>query len=143
MRVDPAIAALRGERTPQRRAQATMVAACDAWRAEARVAPILADLAKYGGGASLAECPALARLFAPGADAARFADGFGAVFAKALAGEPLGQLPFRHNFDGALATLLLARAGTAQLTLIAQEPGDYQTTSAIFSDAARHDADRT
>jgi hypothetical protein len=140
MRVDPAIAAMRGDRTLQRLAQATMIAACDGWRAEARVAPIFDELERYGGGAPLAECPGLARLFGPGEAAAPFAGRFCAVYSAALAGEPFGQLPFRHNFDGALSTLLLARAGTAQLTLTALEPGDYETASVTFSEADRHDA---
>jgi hypothetical protein len=140
MRVDPAIAAMRGDRTPQRGAQAAMIAACEAWRAEARVAPIFEDLERYGSGAMLAECPGLARLFGQGEEAAQFAGRFSAVYSAALAGEPFGQVPFRHNFDGALSTLLLARTGAAQLTLTALEPGDYETASVTFSDADRHDA---
>src|SRR6478736_1894528 len=140
MRVDPAIAAMRGDRTPQRRAQAAMAAVCDSWRAEAGVAPVLAALERYGRGTPLVDCPELARLFAPGDAARRFSARFSGVFAVALSGEPLGQLPFRHSFDGALATLLLARAGTAQLTLSAQEPGEHETASVVFSDAVRHDA---
>ena len=140
MRVDPVIAALRGDPAPQRRAQAAMVIACDAWRAEPGIAPVLADFERYGGGAALGDCPDLARLFAPGEAAGHFADAFCRRFGEAIASQPFGQLPFRHSFDGALATLLLARAGTAQLTLVAREPGRYQTTSATFSDAERHDA---
>jgi hypothetical protein len=140
MRLDPAIAALRSDRRPQDRAQAALVAACDAWRREARVAPVLAQLQDFGRGAALADCPALARLFEPGGAARQLAGRFCAVFAGGLAGEPLGQLPFRHNFDGALSTLLLARAGTAQLALTALEPGEYATASVTFSDATRHDA---
>jgi hypothetical protein len=140
MRVDPAIAAFRGERISQGRAQATMVAACDAWRADARIAPVFADLGEYGAGMALPECASLARLFAPGAEAAGFVAWFCAAHARALAGEPLGQLPFRHNFDGALSTLLLARSGAAQLTLTALEPGEYEAASVTFSDAESHAA---
>ena len=140
MRVDPAIAAMRGDRMPQRRAQAAMVVAADAWRAEARVAPILADLVRYGSGAELAACPSLARLFDSGTEGARFAGRFCAVYSASLMDQPFGQLPFRHGFDGALSTLLLARAGNAQLALTALEPGDYHAASVTFSDAVRHDA---
>jgi hypothetical protein len=140
MRVDPAIAALRGDRLPQNRAQAALVAACDAWREEAGVAPVLEQLQHFGRGATLADCPELARLFAPGRAAWRFADRFCTVFAGALVGEYLGQLPFRHNFDGALSTLLLARSGTAQLALTSLEPGAYETASVTFSEATRYDA---
>lgn len=140
MRVDPAIVAFRGERARQSRAQATMAAACDAWRAEPRIAPVFADLRRYGGGAALPACPSLARLFAPGPEAGRFVGRFCAVHALALAGEPLGQPVLRHAFDGALSTLLLGRAGAAQLTLTALEPGEYRTASATFSDAESHHA---
>jgi hypothetical protein len=140
MRVDPAISALRGDRRPQDRAQAAMVAVGDEWRRDPRVAPVLEQLRDYGSGTPLADCPALERLFAPGEAALEFARRFCAAFAAALAGEPLGQLPFRHNFDGALSTLLLARAGAAQLTLCAQEPGAYNSASVVFSDASRHEA---
>lgn len=130
MRVDPAIAALRDDPLPQRRAQAKMIAACDAWRAETRVAPFLTDLDRYGRGAPLADCPDLAGLFAPGDLARQFLGRFCELYCLTLAGEPLGQMPFRHNFDGVLSTLLLARAGTAQLTLTACEPGEYGATAA-------------
>jgi hypothetical protein len=140
MRVDPRIGGLRRDPAPQQRAQAAMIAACDAWRGEARVAPVLADLAAYGQGDALAGCPALAALFASGGEATRFAAGFCARFANKLADEPLGQLPFRQAHDGTLSTLLLARSGRAQLTLTAQEPGEYSATSVLFSDAERRDA---
>jgi hypothetical protein len=140
MRVGRSIAALRSDRMPQDRAQAALVALADAWRTDARVAPVLEDLQAFGRGAPLADCSALARLFLPGEAAERFAGRFCAVFANALAGEHLGQLPFRHNFDGALSTLLLARAGNAQLALTALEPGEYETASVTFSDAIRYDA---
>jgi hypothetical protein len=139
MRVDPAIAAMRGDRAPQRRAQAAMVTARDTWPTEPHVGSVLAELERYGRGTPLADCPALSRLFAPGDAAGQFSKRFCGALTVALRGEPLGQLPFRHTFDGALATLLLARAGTAQLTLSAQEPGEYDAASVVYSDSVRHD----
>lgn len=140
MRVNPAIAALRRDRTLQQRAQAALFAVRDAWQANTRVAPVLDELSAFGRGAALSTCPALAGLFASGAAAERLAATFCTTFAGALAGEPFDQLPFRHGFDGALATLLLARAGSAQLTLLAQEPGEYAAANVLFSDADRLDA---
>ena len=140
MRVDPAIAALRHDRTPLLQAQAAMFAAREAWRGRPRVAPVLAEVEQFGRGIGLSACPALAALFVGGVEAAGFADDFCAVFTGALTRESSGQLPFRHAFDGVVSTLLLARAGTARLTLVAQEPGEYATTSALFSEAERHDA---
>jgi hypothetical protein len=140
MRVDPAIAALRSDRSPQRRMQEAMYAVRDAWRGEARVAPIFKGFEAYAGGAPLADCPALAELFVESEAASAFAAGLCTAFAGALSGEPLGQPPFRHAFDGTLSTLQLARSGPARLSLLAQEPGDYQTSSALFSEAERHEA---
>ncbi len=140
MRIGPAIAALRNDRTRQLRAQAMMFAARDAWQGKAGVARVLAGLDEFGRGAPLSACRALAELFAAGDAAGQFVAGFCAAFATALADEPFGQLPFRHSFDGVLATLLLARSSAARLTLVAQEPGDFETTSVLLSDAVRHDA---
>jgi hypothetical protein len=140
MRVAPDIAALRNDRAPHLRAQAAMVAAREAWQGRASVAPVLADLADFGRGGPLSACLALAELFGTGDAAELFAAGFCSAFAGTLAAEPLGQLPFRHGFDGVLSTLLLARSGRARLTLVALEPGAYDTTSVVFSDGVRHDA---
>jgi hypothetical protein len=46
----------------------------------------------------------------------------------------------RHGFDGQFSTLLLARAGRAQLILHAREPGDAHYARVSFSDAVRHEA---
>ncbi|HEY7806280.1 MAG TPA: hypothetical protein VIC34_03685 [Croceibacterium sp.] len=140
MRVAPDIAALRKDRAPQLQAQAAMFAAREAWQFEAGVAQVLADLEEFGRGAPLSSCLALAELFATGEAAGQFADRFSSAFAGVLAREPLGQLPFRHGYDGVLSTLLLARSGPARLTLVAHEPGKYEASSVLFSDGARHDA---
>lgn len=117
-----------------------MRAAREAWQKEACVAPVLGELDGFGHGAPLSACPALAELFGESGSAERFVARFCARFAAALAGERLGQLPFRHGFDGVLSTLLLARSSTARIMLVAQEPGEYEATSVLFSDAVRHDA---
>jgi len=140
MRVAPTIAALRKNPLPQARAQAAMVGAREAWQSAPGVAAAVAELDAFGRGAPLSACLALADLFAAGTAAGKFAARFCAAFTGVLAGQPFGQLPFRHAFDGVVSTLLLARSGTAQLTLVAQEPGEYDTTSVLFSDGARHDA---
>ena len=140
MRVDPAIAALRTDRSPQRRAQAAMFAARDAWREPAEIAPVLAEFERFGVGASLEVCPVLAGLFDRAEAAGRFAAALCTSFARVLAREPFGQLPFRHGFDGMASTLLLARSGSARLSLVAHEPGERRVDSVAFSDAVRHDA---
>jgi hypothetical protein len=140
MRVDPAIADLRHERARQLRMQAAMFAVRDAWRHETRVAPVFTAFEAYAAGAPLADCAPLAELFAEGETAGHFVGRLCTALAKALARERFGQPPFRHAFDGALSTLLLARSGPARLSLLAQEPGEYETAGVLFSDAVRHEA---
>jgi hypothetical protein len=120
--------------------QAAMFAVRDAWRGEARIAPVFAAFDAYAAGAPLADCPALTELFDRGAAAEAFVADLGSTFAEALAREPFGQVPFRHACDETLSTLLLARAGTARLSLLAQEPGEYSSAGVAFSDAMRHEA---
>jgi hypothetical protein len=140
MRVDPEIAAMRRDRTVLQRAQAAARAAAGRWREDARVAPILAELGEFGRGAPLSSCPALARLFGPGDAAQDFAAGFCRAQAEALAAERFAQLAFRHSWDGAAATLLLARSGPAHMVLAAIDPGSREAGSVVFSDALRHEA---
>jgi len=140
MLIGPAIAEMRRDRRLQRRAQAEMIAAGDAWRRQPAVSAVLPDLARYGAGAPLADCPALARTFEDGDDAVALALSVTHLFAAELARNRFGQLPFRHGFDGEVSTLLLARSGRAQLILHAREPGAWEYATAGFSHAERHDA---
>jgi hypothetical protein len=140
MRIDPAIAALRADRGLQRRAQLATSGATEAWRSEPAAATVLADLARFGAGAPLAGCPALERLFAGGVEAQRLATTFCRRRARVLSDEPFGHPPLRHGFDGTVSTLLLPRAGRAQLILHAREPGQAELSSVSFSDAERFEA---
>jgi len=140
MHINPAIAALQADRGPQRRAQSAMFAACAAWRTDPGVTAAFAEMERFGAGAPLEACPALEALFT-GPDAApALAEALCRHFAEALPAEPFGHPPFRHSFDGALATLVLARSGRAQLILQAREPGEAAFTSVSFSDALRYEA---
>jgi len=140
MRIDPAIAAMRRDPVLQRRAQAAMIAAGKAWRGEPQAAAIAAELERFGAGEPLESCAGLDAVFT-GSDAARgLAASLCRRFAELLASEPFGQVPFRHGFDGHASTLLLARAGRAQLILGAREPGEWGHDTAGFSDALRYDA---
>jgi hypothetical protein len=138
VRVDPAIAALRRDRAPQRRAQAAMVAACDAWRDSPEAGPALAELGRYGTGATLASCPALNAIFAAGDSAPAFVGALVHGFCRTLAREPFGHPPLRHGFESGNSTLLLARSGRAQIVLHAREPGRTAFASVAFRDAGRH-----
>ena len=139
MRVNPSIAALRGDRAPQRRAQAAMDAACRAWRTQPGAAEAMADLQIYGEGAELEECSHLAALFASGDTAQRLVGSLVDRLCQAMRDNPIGHPPFRHGFDGVASTLLLARSGRAQLLLQAREPGKQAYSCATFSDAQRHE----
>ncbi len=140
MRIDPAIAALQADRAPQRRAQAAMVAAGDAWRAEPQVAAALTECERFGAGAPLEACPALEALFTKANAAPLLAGSLCRGLAQAIAAEPFGHPPFRHGYSGGLATLMLARSGRAQLILQAREPGENAFETVRFSDALRFDA---
>ena len=140
MRIDPAIAALRRDRALQRRAQSDMVAACDAWRTTAATGQVLAELERYGEGASLAQCAALRALFTDAESAPRLVAALNRAFCDALAREPLGHPPFRHGYDRGASTLLLARHGRAQLVLHACEPGVRSFDVVSFSDGERREA---
>lgn len=140
MRIDPSIAALRGNRAPQRQAQAAMKAACDNWRAAEGVAQTLAEFEQFGLGARLEECPQLEEIFTGQGGAEHLMDAMVRHFCGALKVNPLGHPPFRNGYDGRASTMLLARSGRAQLLLQAREAGDYDFPCFTFSDAIRYDA---
>ena len=105
MRVDPAIAAMRRDRTVLHHAQAAVFDAAQRWSTDPRIAPILEDFATFAHGAALFDCPHLSRLFGPGEAAREFADLLIAGQSAALAAKRFAQIPFRHAFDGRMATL--------------------------------------
>lgn len=131
MILHPDLRALRGDATPQRHAQAAMIAAAARWRASPVTAPVLADLDAFATCRDLAECPALAALFEEGDPAAlALAGEFAALAADALARDPLGHVAFRHFTDGTISTLLLARKGNVTLALIAIDGEGLKTAPA-------------
>ena len=140
MRIDPAIAAMRREPALQRRAQAAMIAAGGEWRREPAVAAMLGELDRFGAGEPLEACPALDAAFTGRRAAGELAAALCRRFASMLEHEPFGHPPFRHGFNGQVSTLLLARAGRAQLILHAREPGRWDYASAGYSDALRYEA---
>ncbi len=140
MRVDPAIAAMRRDRTKLGKAQSAVFDAARRWTGDARVAPILADFAIFARGASLFDCPRLAEMFEPGEQAREFADLFVSAQCCAVAAEQFAQVPFRHAYDGRMATLMLAQHGSARLSLVSYEPGRHGGGSLVFSDSVRHEA---
>lgn len=139
MRIDPAIAAMQRDPGLRRRAQVAMLASADGWRGEAQVAAVLAGLDAFGAGSSLDNCGELHDVFVDPVAALRLAAGLCSRFVAELEREPLAQLPFRHGFDGAISTILLAISGRAQLVLHGHEPGASRFASADYADAQRHE----
>ena len=137
MRIHPALAALERDDAPQRRAQLAAAQARDAWTASADVAPVAAELERYGNGAALSRLPALQALMRSGAD--RFARGHLARFLALAAEAPLVQWPVRHVANAGMASLLLARSGRASVSLVAYEPCRAPPPHATFSHGERHE----
>lgn len=134
----PELAALDCDDLPQRRAQDRTYARFAAWRESAANTAWGASLERFGSGAELADCRALAALFADDpAPAAALVDGLVATGIAALASEPLGHVPLRHGGDAGQATLVLGQAGDAALSLVARSGAALaaapQPVSASFS----------
>ncbi|WP_121115048.1 hypothetical protein [Croceibacterium ferulae] len=140
MRIDPAIAALRADRSLQQQAQMAMGATCTAWRADRAVAAAIGDLDRYGNGAPLEACPALEAMFTDQVTAPELTSALMRHFLPVLRDRHFAHPPFRHSHAGALSTLLLARSGRACLTIHAREPGQWSYDFAGYSDALRHEA---
>ena len=120
MQLRPEIAALRGDDSPQRRAQAALMQVMDRWRAEAQPAAVLTQLEAFELGAPIAQCPALGALFAPDDPAAdQLVAGLVTAMIGELSADSLGHVPMRHSTDGTTSTLLIGRAGMVTLTLVA------------------------
>ena len=115
------LAALEVDDAPQRRAQDRTYREFAAWRAQAESAAWGEALARFGAGADLAQCHALAALFGSDPDpAAALVAGVTAAGVAALTAEPLSHIPLRHGGDAARATLLLGQSGDAALSLVAR-----------------------
>jgi hypothetical protein len=117
MQEDP-LAALREDDTTWVKSQKGLSAILGLWRARPDVAPVMADLERFGDGAPLEACPQLAALFdGEHAQALSFATGLVETGLTGLAAHPLGQMPLRHAVTRAAHTLLLAHSGGATLAL--------------------------
>ncbi|MBA3054120.1 MAG: hypothetical protein FP826_04130 [Sphingomonadales bacterium] len=119
MRLAPQIRALLDDPAPLRRAQECHAAAFESWRTAGETAALFDAFAAFARGAPLAALPALSGLFDPaGGGAMRLAKGLVAGLLPALAAEPFGQVPVRHQTNRAVTRLMLARECDATLTLM-------------------------
>lgn len=138
MRIDPALAALRGDVASQRRSQAALEAVKARWRTDAG-AGVAEALDRFAQGAKLEECAALAKML-DGSEA----ESFRALLSRwldCLAREPFGHVPARHQYSEGTGLLQLAASGGAALSLVLHEarpvPDAPRTVS--FVDAERHE----
>jgi hypothetical protein len=100
----------------------------------------LAEFRQFGEGAPLEACPALEEIFTGQRRAEAVTASLVSHFCRAIAANPFGHPPFRNGYDGRASTLLLAKTGRAQLLLQSREPGQFEFTTATYSDALRYDA---
>lgn len=141
MRVDPQLAQARRDPRPLQYAQAAVEAARERWAGTAAAVP-LAELARFGGGAPLAACPALAAIVTDPCAARRLLDPLIGPMLAALAAHPLAQVPLRHQYSPGLGVVQLAASGRAALSLVVYEavtrrPARAQTV--CFAGGERHE----
>lgn len=124
--------------------QAQHQAAFEAWREAPVTRRVFDAFAAYAGGAALSALPDLAALFDGSARAAAFTGSLVRAVMPVLARAPFGQVPLRHSTSRASATVLLARAGNASLTLVALDGAGLAlqapARSAAFAPAEEWDA---
>lgn len=140
MHVNPAIAALRTDRGPQRHAQSSMLEAIEEWKKEPGAGELLSELQQFGQGAPLEACPQLEAVFTAQGEGERLMGLLSRHYCAALAANPFGHPPFRSAFDGRSSSLLLASSGPAQLMIQSREPGEYSQESYVLCDSVRYDA---
>lgn len=120
MRIDTTLAALRDDPAPVIRAADAADAALARWRATPAAARLLAELADYGAGQDLRECPHLSNLMGNGDAGAvhtMLAD-----LCTVLADHPLGQPALAATRSAGACRMTLASAGRASLSLALAEP---------------------
>ena len=140
MRIDPALHALRSDPAPQRNAQIAMEQAKADWRDSPKIGEILTELARFGSGDHLDDCPALHGALTMLHSAAGFIGGLVNSLTLQMARHPLGQVPFRHQYSGGMAIMQLASAGDAAISLVMYERRSRaQPETICFTDSERHE----
>lgn len=96
----------------------------NAWFIRPDVAPVMADLRKYGEGARLSSCSALQHLLTCPDAADAFTSGWVGSICALLAREPLGQSAFAFQNSRRISVFQLAAFGSAELAVLAYEPDE-------------------
>ncbi len=143
MRIDPVLRALRSDDAPQRKAQAALESVRNTWLESEPIRRVLAELERYGGGAPLADCPSLDTMVAEPAEAISQLRPLIEGMTGAMARHPIGQVPFRHQYNGGIAVIQLAERGRASLSIVTYEEAPQtrtpQAQSVCFADGERHE----
>lgn len=141
MRIDPQIAALRGDPAAQRCMQAALTAAHADWSAAASLEPVMREFARYAAGEGLASLRQLRALVEDHVTASAFIESFCDKHVAALEAHPLAQMPVRHSHSGGFSTIQLMAEHGASLSLAVYEPVAMHSPpqSAIFADREQHE----
>ncbi|WP_164931274.1 hypothetical protein [Erythrobacter sp. HKB08] len=130
------LAKLRSDPAPQHQAQAALEHCLQQWR-EAEGRELLRELAEYGAGRSLGECPALTVCLADGEHIASLVRSL----IECLARHPFGHVPMRHQLSDGVGLIEIAQAGRSALGLVLHERDcvSREPSSAAFADLERHE----
>lgn len=125
MLIRPAIAALRNELSSQRRDTMPVTQAIAQWYESPDARQAAADVVQFANGAPLEGLACLSRIYAAGDPLApMLARGLVARLLDGLERDPLDLVALRHFSDDLTASVMLARSGTATLTLqVVNGPG--------------------
>lgn len=125
MLIRPAIAALRSNKAAQRREFAPQSQAIARWHQSPEIQRVGAQLGQFAAGAALRDLPQLARLFTHGDGlAGELVGRLVSDLLDCLEREPLDLVTLRHFSDDLTSSIMLARRGSATLTLqVVNGPG--------------------
>ncbi|MFZ1742823.1 MAG: hypothetical protein WAT93_08205 [Pontixanthobacter sp.] len=130
MDIDPSILALRRNPASQRRAQSDLEQAKADWLTE-NTDVLLDDLAKYGAGQALQDCSSLRETLESYEHAKQLICSWFSGLSQALEQNPLGQIPFRHQYRKGVGVFQLAVNGNATLSLMLYEEQNHGPAQSI------------
>lgn len=136
MRIDNRIAALRDDPVSQRLAHDHLDRGKDRWLKSPHIAALPDELEQYAGGQALSQLHILRETVTSLSAASQFVNDWQEHFARLIMDEPLGHVPFKHNYSAGFATMRLFEAGRVTLSLLAYEEVEPTppASAAAFSD---------
>ncbi|QIG53339.1 hypothetical protein G6N82_03505 [Altererythrobacter sp. BO-6] len=141
MRIDPRIAALRGDRAAQRRSRQAMAETRQRWLALDGTSAILAEFRRFAGGEDVDRLPVLGELFRSVGKAQDFVADWSAGLVATLREHPLAQIPARHHHAGGYSMVQIAaeRGAALAVSSYARIDAPAEARSAVFSDRVQHE----